>query len=464
MNKKIASVKLSFERTKSNLVSVKLRITHERTQRRFAFPIKNGVLISEKDFERLVKYHETGNERVAEEIRLLYNKLRPYIDKATHLASSISPFSFEAFRESFLDETPEENKNVDNTNVLAALNEKAALMRRESRLGNALNYELVGKSLLRFINSMSDEDKVEFLNYSPVPKRNVPAEQPPILRFEHITKDFLKVYEQWMLVHGKAQKKKVQPGEIPNMDTPASLTTVGIYCRHLRSVYNDAIEAGHVDRACYPFGKNRYIIPAGANIKKALKKEDVMKIINYPCKPGFEQRARDLWVFSYLSNGMNFADILKLKVADLDLETNQISFVRQKTARATKGGSKRIRINLIPFSEEVIDRWKTQSSRPSSFLFDILKEGMDVEQQKKTIQQVIKITNQYMRGIAKQLEITGDVNTYAARHSFSTILLQSEAPIAFISQALGHANIKTTEAYLGSFDDEKTKKYLKALI
>jgi len=69
-----------------------------------------------------------------------------------------------------------------------------------------------------------------------------------------------------------------------------------------------------------------------------------------------------------------------------------------------------------------------------------------------------------MRGIAKELEIQSDVNTYSARHSFATILLQSEAPLAFISQALGHTSISTTESYLGSFDDEKTKKYLSALL
>ncbi|MNL63338.1 Tyrosine recombinase XerC [compost metagenome] len=69
-----------------------------------------------------------------------------------------------------------------------------------------------------------------------------------------------------------------------------------------------------------------------------------------------------------------------------------------------------------------------------------------------------------MRKIAETLGIQGNVNTYSARHSFATILLQSEAPLAFISQALGHTSISTTESYLGSFDDEKTKKYLSALL
>jgi site-specific recombinase XerD len=75
------------------------------------------------------------------------------------------------------------------------------------------------------------------------------------------------------------------------------------------------------------------------------------------------------------------------------------------------------------------------------------------KRQKTVINQVVKITNQYMKDIAAANEITGDVNTYSARHSFATILLQSEAPLAFTSQSLGHTSISTTESYLGSFDD-----------
>jgi site-specific recombinase XerD len=47
----------------------------------------------------------------------------------------------------------------------------------------------------------------------------------------------------------------------------------------------------------------------------------------------------------------------------------------------------------------------------------------------------------------------------AARHSFSTVLKRSGASIEFISESLGHSNLKTTENYLDSFEDETRKKY-----
>lgn len=62
-----------------------------------------------------------------------------------------------------------------------------------------------------------------------------------------------------------------------------------------------------------------------------------------------------------------------------------------------------------------------------------------------------------MKKNAQTLEINTPVTTYVARHSFFTILLRNGASVEFISESLWHADIKTTQNYLGSFDIE-TKK------
>ena len=68
-----------------------------------------------------------------------------------------------------------------------------------------------------------------------------------------------------------------------------------------------------------------------------------------------------------------------------------------------------------------------------------------------------------MKIVAKQLNIDKPVTSYAARHSFSTILMRSGFSTEMISKALGHSNIKTTAAYLGSFEDEAILAASKAL-
>ncbi|WP_235903450.1 tyrosine-type recombinase/integrase [Taibaiella lutea] len=52
--------------------------------------------------------------------------------------------------------------------------------------------------------------------------------------------------------------------------------------------------------------------------------------------------------------------------------------------------------------------------------------------------------------MAKALGIDKPVTTHSARHSFATILKNSGAPVAIISQALGHSSEATTQNYLAS--------------
>ena len=52
----------------------------------------------------------------------------------------------------------------------------------------------------------------------------------------------------------------------------------------------------------------------------------------------------------------------------------------------------------------------------------------------------------------------GNITTYTARHSFATVLKRGGANIAYISESLGHSDLKTTEAYLASFDREEREK------
>ena len=68
-----------------------------------------------------------------------------------------------------------------------------------------------------------------------------------------------------------------------------------------------------------------------------------------------------------------------------------------------------------------------------------------------------------MKSIAKDLEIKNEVTTYAARHSFATILQRSGVSTEFISEALGHGNIRTTQSYLAGFEDVNKREVIKAL-
>lgn len=62
-----------------------------------------------------------------------------------------------------------------------------------------------------------------------------------------------------------------------------------------------------------------------------------------------------------------------------------------------------------------------------------------------------------MKEIAKDLGIEKPITTYYARHSFATILKNSGAPVAMISQALGHSSLTTTQNYLAGFETDQLR-------
>lgn len=442
-----------FHDKRKGVNTVKLLVGFERSQRLYT----TGEKVDKETFKRIqdnaFKNTPDGKIKDPEFLQLWHylfsrDKEKPgFAVFAQSITEQLGPnFTFDRFKE-LLDKHGKEPEAApaDATDLLNALSQKEAAMVAEGRISTGSIYGLAGKSLRRFLESLTDEERREFK--LPIDsKRTKKTAAAPALQFKHLTPDLLKLYEQWMT---SGQRR--------------TLTTVGIYLRHVRAVFNDAINAGAVSRDAYPFGKRRYVIPAGRNLKKALSKEDVMKIVNYQPEEDWEQRARDFWVFSYLSNGMNFTDILSLRWSDIDRRANKLSFVRQKTANSTKGKQQRVRVELLPESLQIIESWANPDKKATAFVFPFLSEDMGTRRKKIVTSQFIGMTNKYIRIIGKNLGIEGDVTTYAARHSFATILLRSGAPLAFISQSLGHENISTTEAYLGSFDDEQTKKFLQAL-
>ncbi len=63
-----------------------------------------------------------------------------------------------------------------------------------------------------------------------------------------------------------------------------------------------------------------------------------------------------------------------------------------------------------------------------------------------------------MELIRVDLEIDQKIGTYAARHTFSTVLKRKGVSTEFIKESLGHSSLVTTENYLDSFaDDVKLK-------
>lgn len=400
-NMKDATAQLYLEsRPKQNgKFSVKIKITYNRKRCYYS----TGIELTSIEYKTIM-----NGKRKTQEQKDIFKKLNFYLTKANNIINNMTIFNFEKFDELFF-----EKRNVTNS-VSYAFDKYIEQLKNENRIGTAVCYKCAKNSILDF-------------------KKN--------LTFSDITANFLEKYESWML-----QKEN-------------SKTTIGIYLRSLRAIYN----MQNIDKSIYPFGegKAKYSIPTGKNIKKALTIEDIAKIYKYEApQRSTKDMAKDYWMFLYLCNGMNVKDFCLLKWKDI--KDDVLTYKRAKTMRSKKE-SKVITVYLKSEAIAIIKKWGQPSILKDAFIFPHLKTGMTAEKERATHQQLTKIINKYIKKIAFEVGINKNVSTSYARHSFATVLKRSGATIEMISELLGHSSVDITENYLGSFEKEQIQKQTSAL-
>ena len=382
---------------------VKLRVVYQRKPKDFTI---NLDLTKEE-------YAGASSERPKKEHRASAIKMNEAIVKANAILNSIGVFTFQKFEDAFY------GKLKDASDIYLLFDDYIGMLNNEQRIKTAICYAASKNSFKRYKNNLGLYD---------------------------ITTSFLKEY------HNAHVQRVVDGVKIGLSDT-----TIGIYVRSLRVVYNYAISLGIIKRdESYPFGKRQYVIPASRNVKKALTIDEVKLIYNYDAVKGSpEDKARDFWMLSYLCNGINFKDICLLQNKNID--GNMLRFVRAKTKNTTRGNQSTISCHLSTQAQNIIDKWRGEDQRPEAYLFLILSTNDDATTKVKKIAQLIQTTNKYMKRISSDTGISRVATTYFGRHSAATILKRSGASIQQIQEALGHQNASTTQKYLDSFDDNSKK-------
>lgn len=405
---KIPKATTSFEldkrrQKKDGSYPLKMLVIHNRLFKRYA----TDVTLDQDSFDKVFSSNPRGEYK---EIRNLLSAIE---DKAISIIRDLHEFSYPAFERRFL------IKKSDWDNVFVAYDQQIAEIEEQGRVSTASIYSVAQRSFKKFWG-----------------KEHLP--------FESVSVRFLENYERWMLSEGN------------------SLTSISINIRTLRRLYNLAILSGEVRRERYPFGAKAnglYQPPVHNNIKKALDLQDIKKIFEYSSPNQVEMYYRDLWVFSYLCNGMNFNDILNLKYKNI--EGDSLSFMRKKTIRSRR--TSEIQVYLVDQAKEIIEKWGIKPAKPDNFVFKGLKETQTPVKQRAIVVQEVKHCNKIMNKIARNIGINFNVTTYVARHSFATVLKNSNEPVAFICEALGHSSIAVTENYLKSFQMDKRKDAAKKL-
>lgn len=406
------SLYLDTRRRKDNgFYPVKIRVYDASTKKARLYT--TDFDLSEKDFNRIF-FPEKG-QRFKKEEKEIQEDLNGLESFYSEKVKELNSFTFEAFEKSL---------SITSGELLNAFYHYESFiqeLRDYKRISTASSYELSMKALKAYLKDKTGKE----------PKR---------LLFQNITVKFLNDFELWM-----TEKKG------------KSLTTVGIYLRNLRVIFNRAIETKAIDREIYPFGSKKYEIPASTNPKRALNSSQLQTLFHAKAQTPEQEKAKDFWFFSFVCNGMNMKDILHLKWKNLN--NRQVEFVREKTKRTKKTRRKIIQVPLTDFAKSFIEKYGTKEKEFDKFIFPILSENDDAEELDRKRKNFNSFINKHLKKLAKSNGIEG-ISGIWARHSFTTSAIRKGASMEFVQEAVGHSDLKTTLNYFAGFEDETKKEIL----
>lgn len=301
---------------------------------------------------------------------------------------------------------------------------------------NKTTCKTVGEYYLTYIQNLKKENRIRYagmfeVSYSSFIKFNKHLDIP----FSGIDMAWLKRYELWM----KEQN--------------LSVSTISTRIRHLRAVFNLAITEHSIKNDCYPFHSYKVSKLNRQTAKRALNKQDILKVMQYKSSSPIECLAIDVFVFSYLNAGINFIDIAKLKQSNII--GNQLIYNREKT-------KKLINVPLQQQAIEIITKYKNDKS---PYLFPVLTPFHKTEIQiANRLHKVLAKINKHLKEIGKKLKLPIPLTTYVARHSYATVLKRAGVSTSIISESLGHSSEKITQVYLDSFNNEQINEAMKNLL
>lgn len=244
--------------------------------------------------------------------------------------------------------------------------------------------------------------------------------------FEMLNQDLMMAYECWLKDH-------------------VCRNSSSCYMRNLHAIYNRAVDEGIVAESRNPF--RRVYTGVDKTQKRAVSISAIQKIrdADLSLRPALAF-ARDLFMFSFYTQGMSFIDIAFLEHGNI--KDGILVYRRHKTQQT-------IRMQYAKEIKEIVSSYRDKSRQP--YLLPVLSETdkAKARHEYKTASQRI---DRNLKKLGALLDIPVKLTMYVARHSWATAAQNNHVPIATISRCLGHDSEETTAIYLAEIETSETDK------
>ncbi|MBJ7880466.1 site-specific integrase [Gelidibacter salicanalis] len=158
---------------------------------------------------------------------------------------------------------------------------------------------------------------------------------------------------------------------------------------------------------------------------------------------GFERPCleitKDMFVFSCYT-GLSYIDIQNLRKEHIITGNDGGLWIRTKRAKTNIT----VKIPILDKAERILTKYSRNNRLISS------DAVLPIYSNQKT--------NQYLKEIAKKLNIQKKLTFHVARHTFATLItLSNGVPIETVAKLLGHTKLTTTQIYARVLDDKISK-------
>jgi integrase len=360
----------------------------------------NILKLTEKQYRQVFVRNLMDKKSI--EYRETFNS---YLTKCERIFSELKPFNRKRFKELFF----EKDKEIPSTLLLKEL----------------FQYYIDNYENIKYRSRKHYQMTI-----------NVLESYRPGLTVEDITPEFLNRFEKDKKIEGYKQ------------------SSIDSLNRNIRRIINYfTYEKKVIPRTYeYPFGKGGYSIKSFFPRKLVMKNEEILKVAELTNFDNPAQEyARDIWLFLFRCNGINFVDLLRMKWAFRQGE--YLIFTRKKTESTRKNNIKEITAPIIPKLQLLMDKI---GDKESPFILGKLQEDYTEQMFENKLHKLRQPINQNLQIIGEKLNLSVPLKLETARDCYASYLVRTGKTVKEISEMLGHSNVIVTEHYLASLDIEKT--------
>lgn len=251
-----------------------------------------------------------------------------------------------------------------------------------------------------------------------------------------------------------------------------SQSTKANYFACLKSVWYYAQYKGYTGKMDFPFRRKSWETDK-VRIPKMTRRtecwmslDEITALYRHWCDMpnGIRKRYVGLFLASYLMNGANVADLVRIRYNSEWFASGGriITFVRHKTADKSPTT---VRVPVTVWLKPILEYMADKPFR-GGLVFGSFVDGCTTEDSiNKKVMTLNNCCTKILRKVMKSAGMRDDVSVTFARHSYSTNLNHLGAPFAMIEKNLGHSGGGDAAFnYIGNFSEEALFKWNELLI